>query len=978
MTGLFVERFEARAAATPDAVAVVDALGECRYGELNARANRLAHALVAAGIGPEDLVALVLPRTVDVVVALLGVLKAGAAYLPVDDGHPPARVESLLAAAAPRLVITSVDQSDGPDANPVGRVTHPEQAAYVITTSGSTGEPKGIVVPHRALAAFLARFAEVVPVTADDRVLAATSVAFDASVVEIHLSLVSGATIVLAPNGAARDPGALADLVARTGVTVAQATPSVWRLLLDCAPGAFAPPRLLVGAEPLPPALAAELRGAVNLYGPTETTVWATAAEPGSTTIGRPLPGMALHLLDERLDPVADGAVGEVHLGGAQVTRGYLGRPGATAERFVADPFGPPGTRMYRTGDLARRTPTGELEFLGRSDDQVKIRGNRVEPAEVVAALSACPGVSAAAVVVVPDGDGKRLVGFVTGVDGERVRRHLVERLPEYLVPSRVIRLDRLPVTVNGKVDRAGLTAAATTAPAPAETTDTVAGTSDRTVRRLFADALGLPDVGEDDDFVHLGGHSLSAVRLAMALSAEYGVNVSVGAVFRHRTPAALAGHVAGARPARSTGPEPTFTPGQHRLWLANRRSATDLPYHEVHAWRLTGPLDVPALRAALVDVSARQPALRTAFPAVGGLPVPRLLDPDVPLEDADDLAAFASTPFDLTTDRPLRAALLRDGTEHVLALLIHHIATDGPSTAPLVRDLSTAYAARIAGQAPKWTGLPPVHHREPPPDTDFWRAALADLPDELPLPTDRPRPAVPTHRGGAVGFTVDAETHHALTESAARRGATLFMVLHAAVAALFTRLGAGTDIPLGTPVAGRTDPAQDDVVGFFANTLVLRADTSGDPTFAALLDRVRVADIAAYEHSHTSFERLVEALAPVRHAARNPLFQTMLVLEHGPDPVPELPGLRVTRVPWRPEAAMFDLTFHFVADDGVDGRVEYAADLFDRETAEALGARLVRLLRAVASDPDVSIGAVDLLSAAERRDLARWSGARR
>lgn len=999
MTGLFVERFEARTAAAPDAVAVLDAHRPWTYAQVNARANRLAHSLLDAGIGPEDLVAVVLPRTADLVTALLAVLKSGAACLPVDHGHPRARIEALLNTARPRHVITRADMSErldepekqdvsagpdvsdgpgapdrrdgqgrwgrdgGPETNPVGRVRHPEQAAYVISTSGSTGEAKAIVVPHRALAAFLEGFGQVVPLTSEDRVLAMTTVAFDPSVVEIHLALASGATVVLAGDGAVRDPHEVAALVRQAGVTVAQATPSVWRLLLDGAPGAFAVPRVLVGAEPLPAALAMELGGPRNLYGPTETTVWTCAAEPGSTTIGQPLPGVSLYLLDEMLKPVPDGVVGEIHLAGAQVTRGYLDRPGATAERFVADPFGLPGGRMYRTGDRARRTPAGEWEFVGRADDQVKIRGNRVEPAEAAQALLSSPGVTSAGVVVVPDpAGGQRLVGFVTGADGAEVRRELAARLPEYLVPSRVVRRESLPVTANGKLDRAALVAAATGA-----------ATTDRSVRGLFAAALGMTEVGEDDDFFALGGHSLSAGRLVAALRAEYGVDMSVGAVFTHPTPAALTAQVATALPApAATG---GMSPGQRRLWLANRMAAVDTQYHEVYVWRLSGDLDVPALRTALIDLVTRQHALRTAFPAADGLPTPHLLGPHQPLEAVGDLAAFFAAPFDLTRDRPLRAALVQERENCLLALVIHHIATDGPSLAPLERDLFAAYAARSTGHTPRWTPLPPARHVVSD-DVDFWRTELAGLPDELPLPADRPRPAAPSHRGDVATFVVDADLHHVLRALAAQHGATMFMVLHAAVAALFTRLGAGTDIPLGTPVAGRHDPGLDDVVGFFAHTVVVRADTSGDPSFADLLARVRARSIAAHEHMAVPFDLLVDALTAQRSPARHPLFQTMLVLEHHPPPLPDLPGLRVQRVPWDTRNAMFDLTFHFLVGEKIDGRIEYAQDLFDAGTVEAFGTRLVRLLRAVAADPHMRIQAVPLLSAQERRELARWGGA--
>ncbi|GGK23420.1 hypothetical protein GCM10010124_14870 [Pilimelia terevasa] len=759
--------------------------------------------------------------------------------------------------------------------------------------------------------------------------------------------------------------------------------------------------------------------------------------------IGVPDPGTRAHVLDDRLAEVPVGAEGELYLAGDGLARGYLGRPALTASRFVAHPLGAPGERLYRTGDLVRWTADGRLEFLGRTDDQVKIRGYRIELGEIEAVLAGCPGVRQAVAAVREDQPGvPRLVAYLTATEdaapdlGDAARRHAAAALPAYMVPHAHVVLDALPVTGSGKVDRAALPAPAGAARAPRTPTE-------RLVCDLVAAALGLPEVGTDDAFLGLGGHSLLATRLSSELRAATGAHVPLRALFDAPDLAALAAAVdaaratdAAARPALRDYATPPADPAaatrtataadaapasadgaegaplsyaQRSLWFLHRLDGPTAVYNLPIALRLDGPLDPAALAAALGDLSARHEVLRTVFADRDGVPYPRLLPaaaPDLVPRDvapgalAARLTALAGQPFALDREAPLRAHLLRTGPDrHVLLLVLHHIAADGWSEPPLLTDLAAAYGARAAGAAPGWAPLPVRYAdyarwqrdllgAEDDPAAPaarqlaYWRAALAGAPAELALPTDRPRPASPSGRGATVSVALPAALVADLRRLAGRCGASMFMLAQAAVAALLTRHGAGTDLPLGTPVAGRPDHLLADLAGYFVNTLVLRADTAGDPTFAALVARVRETTLAALDHADVPFERVVEAVNPPRSLARHPLFQVMVSYLDLYDADPGLVGLRTRREAVAQEIAKFDLSFDFLArageaDAGVTLAVEYSADLFDAGTARSLADRLVRLLHAAAADPDRAIGALPVLTAAESAALrGRGAGA--
>ncbi|GHH09295.1 non-ribosomal peptide synthetase [Streptomyces lanatus] len=1037
-----------QAARTPHAPALLadDGSPDLDYAALHTRANRLARLLISHGVGPEQLVGVALDRGTDLVVALLAVLKAGAAYLPLDTGYPAERLAFMVEDAAPALVLTGPDTArvlppgvplllldtdltdfDAAEITDADRLQplRPEHPAYVIYTSGSTGRPKGVVVPHSGIVNRLLWMQDTYELGHDDRVLQKTPAGFDVSVWEFFWPLITGAQLVLARPGGHRDPGYLAGLIHERRITTAHFVPSMLRVFLDDpAAGRVRGVlrRLVCSGEALPSELAercAELLPGTalhNLYGPTEAavdvTAWPSAegtrSAAGSVPIGCPVWNTRTLVLDESLRPVPPGVPGELYLGGAQLARGYLNRPGLTADRFVADPYGPPGARLYRTGDLVRWSAQGALEFLGRSDDQVKIRGFRVEPGETEAAVAALPGISQAAVTVRQDRSGDPwLVAYAVPQPGAspepeplQLRRDLKVTLPEHLVPSAVVLLDALPLTPNGKLDRAAL-------PAPdlADlTTDTGPRTeAEATLCALFAELLGLPSVGIHDEFFALGGHSVLATHLVARIRAERGADVPLRAVFDTPTVAELAPLLATPatelRPALRPAPRPDPVPlssAQARLWFLYRLEGPTPTYNIHTAVRLTGPLDADALRAALHDVVARHEALRTVFPDVDGTPHQRVVaDVTVPFEvvpaRAGELDALlreaAAYSFDLDTEIPVRATLYALAPdEHILLLLVHHIATDGWSAQPLLRDLEAAYEARLRGVRPAWSPLTVQYadytlwqlHGEHDDELAYWARQLEGIPEELQLPADRPRPAVAGYRAGAVDFALDAEVHEALRELSAATGGTVFMALQAALAVLLGRMGAGDDIPLGTPVAGRGDAALDDLVGLFVNTLVLRTDISGDPTFRTLLARVRETDVDAYAHQGLPFERLVDALAPARSMGRHPLFQVMLAHQQAPDEARDFAGLTLGELRVDFYTAKTDLAFHVFErpdGDGITGALVYSRDLYDPDTARDLVERFVLLVGELARKPDLPVGLADVLTPGERaRMLGEWN----
>ena len=978
------------------------------YSELDDTATVLARTLIRRGIGPEQYVAIALRRGISSMLATWAVAKTGAAFVPIDPTYPTERIAHMLTDSAVILGITddahlnslpekhnwiSIDAATDPliDCSPVGdldrtAMLRPDHPAYVIYTSGTTGPPKGVVVSHRGLVNLVADLVDRFGLDNDARTLHFASPSFDASVLELLMAVGAGSTMVLA-DAEVLGGSELAAVLQR--VTHAFVTPAA---LATVDPSELSESTtIVVGGEACPPALADAWAGHLRLfngYGPTETTIFATIAgpiRPGTPmSIGGPVRGIESVVLDDRLNPVPTGSVGELYLTGDAVARGYHHRPALTATRFVADHG---GRRLYRTGDVARVRGNG-YEFIGRSDAQVKVRGFRIELGEIDAVLAGYDGVAQAVSAV----NGSQVFGYVVPaagrvLDPESIRAHSRRVLPDHMVPRAITVVDAIPRTGSGKVDRAALPRPALPVRAFAEP----ATATERIVAEAFALVLDVAAVGSEDDFFSLGGTSLSATRVIAHINDTAGTALPVRAIFESTTVRSLAVAVDSAErsalPRLVAGPRPAEIPlsfAQTRMWLLNRFEPASAAYNIAFAVRLDGDLDGVALQLAVDDVLARHEALRTFFPVVGAAPAQVILD-DVELDldpvDIDEsemlarVAAVIGRGFDVTTAVPVRGALLRTApSAHVLVLVVHHISADGLSITPLARDVALAYGARAHRTPPQWTPLPvqyadfAVWQREVlGSDQDptsvlsrqigYWTRTLADLPAVLDLPADRPRQAVASKRGRAVQFSLSEQTAAGVRALARRTGTSVFMVMHAAYSALLSRLTGGTDIPVGTPVSGRGSGALDDVVGMFVNTLVLRLNVDPSRSFTELLTHTRTVDLAAMEHSDVPFERVVEALAPARSTAHSPLFQALIALETERPEGMTLPGLEITPLPYESEVTRFDLALTITDSDGLEGSLRYATDLFDESTARRFADELVAILDAALADPTAAVG---------------------
>ncbi|GLY50354.1 hypothetical protein Lesp01_40100 [Lentzea sp. NBRC 102530] len=998
-----VEVFEDQVNATPDAVALVVGDRSLSFAELNAWANRVARVFVASGVGPECVVALSLPRSVEFVVALLAIWKADGVYLPVDPSLPADRVEFLLWDAGPVLVVRgSLPDADDQDASNLAPVRG-DHAAYVIYTSGSSGRPKGVVVEHGSLVNLLVNHREDFAAGHRLRVALSAVFSFDTSLEGVVL-MADGHELHVLDEDVRLDPPALVRYVRDQRIDFLDLTPSYARQLLEAGllDGERRPKVLMLGGEAIGDDLWRRLAdvpstASYNFYGPTESTVDAlscrvTADAPIS--VGRPLLNVRAHVLDDRLRPVPVGVPGELFLSGAQLARGYLGRPGLTADRFLADPFGGPGERMYRTGDRVRWLADGTLDYLGRTDDQVKIRGHRVEPGEVEAVLTQHPEVREA-VVVAREVDGhQRLVAYVSGAATD-LRTWLSERLPDYLVPSAFVELDAIPLNANGKVDRRALPAPDLRAAASAYRAPRTPA-EDR-VCRIWADVLGVPRVGLDDNFFELGGDSILSIRVVSRLRAELDAPVSPRVLFTSPTVARLVAEI-------GTGAAEDVIPGvsrdgalplsfaQQRLWFLDQFEPESTDYLSPSLLRLRGHLDVEALTRALTALIARHESLRTTFEGVDGHGV-QVVHPPRPVEVAllevsgeDGLAEVlereSTRPFDLARGPLLRPVLVRVAEDdHVLLLLAHHIVTDGWSNGVLTAELNVLYRGGVLPELPIQYADYAAWQRErlagslADEQLSFWRDRLAGV-TPLELPTDRPRPAVRTNRGAVHLFTLPVDVADALKALARQQDGTLFMALVAACQVLFARWSRQDDVAVGTVTSGRDRAELENLVGFFVNTVVLRSTVDGAVTFREFLGRVRSGVLDAFAHQDVPFERVVDELRPDRDTSRTPLFQAMVILQNTPEAAPELPGLQVEDLPLPKVAANFDLTWEFQEDDdALHAAVNYNTDLFDAATVERMAGHLRVLLTAAAADPDRPLADLPLMDEDEQRTvLHAWN----
>ncbi len=1002
--------FERQALASPNAIAVECDRQTLTYAELNARANQLAHYLRGMGVGAETLVGICVDRSLEMIVGLLGIWKAGGAYVPLDPAFPRERLafmiedanvpvlltQQKLAADLPthqaKLVCIDSDwnliatgSTRNPETDSTGSTTS-DHLAYVIYTSGSTGKPKGVEIGQRALTNFLCSVRSEPGLTAEDVLLSVTTLSFDIAALELYLPLIAGARLVIVGRDVAADGDQLKQRFAETGATVVQATPATWRMLIDAGWQGGEQLKVLCGGEALSRELANQLierSGSLwNMYGPTETTIWSTVwrveCGDGPVSIGRPLANTQLYLLDGNLNPVPMGVAGELHIGGDGLARGYLNRPDLTGEKFIRNPFSHDTSgRLYKTGDLARYLPDGNIECLGRIDDQVKVRGFRIELGEIESVL----------------------------------QQHAAA---DYMIPAALVELAELPLTPNGKVNRRAL-------PAPdfeALLEDSYVAPQtpvEELLCSIWAEVLKVSRVGINDNFFELGGHSLLATQVVSRVLQTFGSQLPLRSLFEAPTVAKLAEKVlkpssshelaASSLIIRKPGPEAKpLSFAQQRLWFLEQLEGESGSYNISNAVRIRGRLDIALLRQTLSAIVFRHESLRTNFELMGEEPVQIISAPTeieisvIDLQGESDFtiqqaaAQISKRPFDLASERLLRASLLQIAEhDHVLLLTMHHIVSDGWSMSVLFREIGVLYEAFV-NNLPSPLGELSIQYADfamwqrewlqggvLEMQLAYWKKQLAGAPAVLELPTDRPRPLLQTFNGACHSLVLSQELSAALTELSRNTDATLFMTLLAAFQTLLRRYANQEDIVLGTPIANRTRRETEELIGFFVNTLVIRTDLSGNPTFHQLLQRVREVALQAYAHQDLPFEKLVEELKPERSLSHMPLFQVMVVFQNAPDISLTLPNLELQEFNLEGQTAKVDLSLYIgQTQEGLRLNFEYNTDLFNAATIERMSRHFETLLAAIVGNPDKRIGELSLLDEPERRQLLQeWTNTR-
>jgi amino acid adenylation domain-containing protein len=1023
---------ELRAAAMPDTVAITCEAGDLSYRELNERANRVAHMLARRGVGPGARIGLCLERSANMIIALLGALKSGAAYVPADPVHPRERIAAMFAEAGVAVILTQRHLADKlPDGactidlddeavmsaercDDLGVAIADEDPVYLMYTSGSTGTPKGVVVRHRSLSNYVRFAAANFALSAGDRVLQFASMSFDASAQQIYATLISGATLVLRNDRMLSSPGSFLSQCARWSVTVLDLPTAYWHELVAGIVEAEAviPATLRLvnigGERAVPEAVLAWRRHVgtkvrlINNYGPTEATIVAVTRDltsysgAGEVPIGRPVVGCTAYVLDQMRQPVPAGAVGELYLGGAGLAHGYLGRPGLTAQSFVPHPF-EHGSRLYRTGDLASFTGNGELVYRGRADRQLKLRGYRVEPGEIESVLREVPGIADALVVLRESP--RRLAGYLvcagtTAPSVKAVRAALRGKLPEYMVPSDLVTVPSFPLSPNGKVDVAALPVPAPTGSAGRIRPRTPA---ERFLAGIFGDVLGLPDVGADDDFFERGGQSLLATKVIARIRDRYGVDVPLRVIFEAPTPAGLADVLERSAFDTPRVQPPRPVPRDQRLplsfvqegiwfiqWLAPESTAYNVP----RALRVRGHLDVRTVEAVFAALERRHEILRTTFPDVDGMAVQVVHPPsgipvsvtdmhDMPDAERDDviqrlILEAGRTPFDMANGPLIRVALVRFGPrDHVLIIVEHHLIHDGWAQGVFLRDFLEVYEALVSGREPRLPELTVqfadyAHWQRQALSGDrldalleFWQKEISGAPRTLTLPADRPRPPVLTFAGDLETLVIDGELGRSLLQFGNERGATLFMTMFSAFVTLLYRYSGQDDILVGVGVANRQRPEAENLLGMMINTVLLRAQMSGDMSFAGLLDDTRERCLSVYTHQDLPFGKLVQALRPERSLGHMPLCQVLFTFLDTPMPRLEIPGLKFEVIHAHNKTAKFDLNVVVQphGDDRITVLMEYNADIFDSGRIRRMLAHFKEVLSAAIDMPGRPLG---------------------
>ncbi|MDE2400635.1 MAG: amino acid adenylation domain-containing protein [Burkholderiales bacterium] len=1056
--GARIEQWISRqAAATPDAIAVVAQGRTLSYAALEARANRFANLLKSRGIGPGMLVGVSLTRGLDLIPSLLGILKTGAAYVPLDPGFPKDRLHYMAQDADVRLVITDSLNADlsgvprdkqvridddaaaiaaMPDTAPPAQAHWPADApAYVIYTSGSTGQPKGVVLPQNAVCNFLASMRREPGLQASDRLLAVTTLSFDIAVLELFLPLTTGARTVLAQREEAMDGEVLGRLVASQGINVMQATPTTWHMLLDAnwrAPAGF---KALCGGEPLPPSLAERLLQAGvelwNMYGPTETTVWSTLSRivdaKQKITIGRPIANTQVWVLDEQLKPCAIGQEGELCIGGAGVAIGYFKRPELTLEKFITDPFSrDAGARIYRTGDLARWSDDGTIEHLGRLDFQVKIRGYRIELGEIEARLAALPGIARTVVMAREDDPGDvRLVAYIVtrpGVtaDVAQLRDTLRTTLPDYMLPQHIVALDALPLLPNGKIDRKALPAPAEPQPASSVTYHAPRNDLERTIAEAMQTMLKIRQLGVDDDFFAVGGHSLLAARVIGQINKQLGTQLTLRALFEAPTVATLAQAIEGQRSGANT-PELQRTPIVHRadqstapltvmqerIRFVEEMQPGRVAYNAPSAHRLTGPMNLQLFDQAFAEMIRRQPALRTAIVPQGGRYIQKVLDHVdaslLPLEDlselpkpqreavlAQRLEALTAETFDLSQAPLLKMRLFKLAEqEHALFFMTHHILWDGWSFDIFYTEISSLYEALLHGKAPDLAPLSITYgdyaqwHQEwlkSDELTDqvaYWSRQFGEGAMPKAPWGDVPRQFASAGRGSTQWLHLDDTLVEQVRDVAKQTGSTLSIVMMSVYAALMSQWLGDNRPAIGMPFRGRSTPELDAIMGFFNNMLPIRLEVQPQLTCLDWIKSVRQTMVAAFASQDAPFELLSREMAGQRAGVDNRLYQVMFSFQDVRQRQTHWGPLVHERIPLLQQAATEDLNLWMVEiPGGIEGGFQYNADLFLPSTAEALCNRFVSALTSLVSDPRQAVAQLLAMRPAEQALVERWSTA--
>lgn len=1030
--GFLPDLFEAQAQRSPDAIAVVFDKARLTYQELNQRANHVAHYLRSLGVGPEVLVGMFVERSLEMMVGLLGILKAGGAYVPLDPEFPQARLQFMLENSGVAVLLTqkALEKKLPPnqaqrvfldadweniavtsESNPLSGL-HGENLAYVIYTSGSTGLPKGVQITHNALRNFLLSMRQYVGITARDVLLAVTTLSFDIAGLELFLPLIVGATVVVADRETTLDGRRLSEHLEQYGVTIMQATPATWRLMLASGwrntPGL----QVLCGGEALPRELAAQLLNCVaslkNVYGPTETTIWSSlhqaAASDQIIPIGRPIGNTQFYILDTAFTPAPIGVPGELYIGGSGLARGYFTRPDLTAEKFVPHPLSSiPGERLYRTGDRARYLPDGNIQFLGRSDYQVKIRGFRIELGEIEAVLSVCPAIRQAVVAVQgEDLSNKRIAAYLVpdgdSVSIEALQEFLKAKLPDYMIPSVFVFLDALPLTPNGKIDRRALPAPGLERPRLQMQYVAPRTPVEELLAGIWSDLLELEHIGIHDNFFHSGGHSLLGTQLISRVSQAFGVHLPLRALFDRPTVAGLAELIANndfllgqetiiprAPLAHRKDNEEGFplSHTQQRLWFFEQIEPGTAVYNVPMLFQLNGQLHLPALQQSLDEVIRRHEILRTYFVTIQGeprqhiapvvsIPLPiKTLQHLPPAEQITEVQKLVikevQQGFDLARGSLLRTWLLQLAeSEYILFFMIHHIVFDEWSKGVLLWELSTLYDAFATGKPSPLPELPiqytdfacwqrqQLQSKIFEAQLSYWKQTLAGKIPLMRLPTDRPRPRIQTFQGATYSFVFSQSLVKDLKILSQHENVTLFMTLLAAWKIVLYHYTGLEDILVGTLIANRNVKELEDLIGFFANTLVLRTDLSGNPTFRELLKRVREVTLGAYSHQDMPIEKLVEVLQPGRSLRDHPFFQVLFVFQNIPIEKLKLPSVSVLTLKPKNVTALFDLELYIHEAEGkLQGNLEYKTDLFDETTMIRLIQHFQTILETSIAHPD-------------------------